>query len=153
MRAADEWDIEWNTIRKISYLQLCARHSITLFITQVPFAFIAKGKWFVNSRLAISNTWKVIVILHVCSYGFSQGWKSLQSSSCNKQYSCFHALANWKCDVDTHKFLRITQTVKVTCFFVPSTEPSSYIWPTVPYHCSDGKCTSLKEWDKNGFQF
>ena len=42
---------------------------------------------------------------------------------------------------------------KVTCFFVPSTEPSSYTWPTVPYHCSDGKCTSLKEWDKNGFQF
>lgn len=56
------------------------------------------------------------------------GLKSLikHHSSCSKQYSYFHALANWKCDVDMHKFLGITQTEKSNMFFVPSTEPSSY---------------------------
>ena len=47
------------------------------------------------------------------------GLKSLikHHSSCSKQYSYFHALANWKCDVDMHKFLGITQTEKSNMFF------------------------------------
>lgn len=48
------------------------------------------------------------------------GLKSLikHHSSCSKQYSYFHALANWKCDVDMHKFLGITQTEKSNMFFL-----------------------------------
>lgn len=54
------------------------------------------------------------------------GLKSLikHHSSCSKQYSYFHALAN--VTLTCISFWESLKPKKVTCFFVPSTEPSSY---------------------------